>query len=116
VANVIPKHPSHWYIFSISKYHSGKELMNKSNVVVLVNLHEGVKPKLLCDPKSLLKISMLMEMLKVNCIMRTHFVLGEIRIYFLEDEFLLLAVKVAYFGILGLCKEIGLPHCPVLWL
>jgi hypothetical protein len=46
-ANIIPKHPSHWNIFSISKYHSGKELMNESNVVVLVNLHEGAKPKLL---------------------------------------------------------------------
>jgi hypothetical protein len=55
-ANVIPKHPSHWNIFSFTKNHSGKEPMNKSNVIVLVDLHERVKPKLLRDPKSLLKI------------------------------------------------------------
>jgi hypothetical protein len=29
---------------------------------------------------------------------------------------LLLAVEVACFGVLGLCKEIGLPHFPVLRL
>jgi hypothetical protein len=50
--------------------------MDESNIVVLVNLHEGVKPKLLRDPKSLLKVSMLMEMLKVNGLLRTHLVLG----------------------------------------
>jgi hypothetical protein len=61
-ANVIPKHPSHGNIFSFSKHHSGKELMNERNVVVLINLHERVKPKLLRDPKSLLKISMPVEM------------------------------------------------------
>jgi hypothetical protein len=59
---------------------------------------------------------MLMEMLKVNGLLRAQFVLGELRIDFFEDELLLLAVKVAHFGILGLSKEIGLPHWPIFWL
>jgi hypothetical protein len=59
---------------------------------------------------------MLVEMRKVNRLLRTHLELGELSIDFLEDELLLLAVKVARFGILGLRKEVGLPHCPVLWL
>jgi hypothetical protein len=75
-----------------------------------------VKPKLLRDPKSLRKICMLVEMRKVNSLLRTHFILVEPPIDFLEDELLLLAIKVAHIGILGLSKEIGLPHLPVLRL
>jgi hypothetical protein len=46
--------------------------MHEANVVVLINLHERVKPKLLRDPKSLLKVSMLVEMLKVDGLLRTY--------------------------------------------
>jgi hypothetical protein len=105
-ANVIPKHPSHGNIFSFSKHHSSKELLNKRNVVVLINLHEWVKPKLLGDPKSLLKIGMLVEMRKVNRLLRTHLELGELRIDFLEDELLLLAVKVACSVFLACAKKL----------
>jgi hypothetical protein len=44
---------------------------------------------------------MLMEVLKVNGLMRTHLELGELRIDLLEYELLILAMKVVWFGVLG---------------
>jgi hypothetical protein len=58
-ANITTKHPSQRNVFSFSKHNCSKELVHKHNVIVLVDLHELVKAKLLCDPKNLHKKCML---------------------------------------------------------
>jgi hypothetical protein len=113
-ANIITKHPSHRDVFSISKHNHSKELVHKHDVVVLVDLHEGVNPKLLHDPKSFLKICMLLEMPKFNGLLGAHFVLGQFCIYFLENELLLFVVKGVLLGVLQHRKEIVLPHLSIL--
>jgi hypothetical protein len=78
VTKLFSGHPSHGDLLTIPKHRHGKELLDQSDVVVLLNLHERMETKLASDPYGLPKIStMLCKMREVHNSLRANWVFLE---------------------------------------
>jgi hypothetical protein len=116
VANIFTGHPSHGDLITITKNESSKELLHQSDVLVLLNLNEGMEPKLLCDPNGLNKVRTVpLKVIKVKYCPRANLPLLERGIKFLHDELLLPLIKVAISRFLREHIEDALPHLHKLW-
>jgi hypothetical protein len=81
----------------------------KENVVILLELHEWVKTKLLSDPKSFIEVITLVKMLKINYLLRANLV-GEVGIELGANEFLLPSMKTVVIGVPWQPIHLPLPH------
>jgi hypothetical protein len=100
VDNLITGHPCHGKLFSIAKHKSGKELMHKENVVVLLELH---------DPKGFLEVVTLPKMFKINNLLGAKLV-GELGIELGANELLLPSMKIEVIGVPWHVIHLPLPH------
>jgi hypothetical protein len=111
VANIFSGHPSHGNLLSIPKHKSGKELMNQSDVVMLLNLHERMEAKLARDPHGLRKIgTVLGKMREIHDRLRANRILLECSIELLHDQLLFCPDKATVTRIARESIHVPLPH------
>jgi hypothetical protein len=111
VTKLLSGHPSHGDLLTIPKHKRGKELLDQSDVVVLLNLHERMETKLASDPYSLPKIStMLCKMREVHNCLRANRVFLERGIKLLHDQLLFLPIKAPVLRVASEFIHVALPH------
>jgi hypothetical protein len=111
MTNLFSGHPSHGDLLTIPKYQGGKELMDQSDVVGLLNLHEWMEPKFASDPHSLSEIcTVLGKMGEVHDRLRANRILLERSIELLHDQLLLFADKAMVTRVPRESVHVPLPH------